>query len=46
MGLNMAEALLVDLDGTLVETGEANFQAYAAALREVGVEMNGAGSTI
>ena len=39
MGLNMAEALLVDLDGTLVETGEANFQAYAAALREVGVEI-------
>jgi beta-phosphoglucomutase len=39
MGLNVADALLVDLDGTLVETGEANFQAYAAALREAGVEV-------
>ena len=34
-------AILVDLDGTLVETGEANFQAYAAALREAGVEVDG-----
>jgi beta-phosphoglucomutase len=32
-------AVLIDLDGTLVDTGEANFAAYAAALREVGVEM-------
>ena len=36
----MTDALLVDLDGTLVETGEANFQAYAAALREAGVEID------
>ena len=40
MGLKVADALLVDLDGTLVETGEANFQAYAAALREAGVEVD------
>lgn len=40
MGLNMADALLVDLDGTLVDTGEANFQAYAAALREAGVDID------
>jgi len=40
MGLSVADALLVDLDGTLVETGEANFQAYAAALREAGVEVD------
>jgi HAD superfamily hydrolase (TIGR01509 family) len=39
MGLNVTDALLVDLDGTLVDTGEANFQAYAAALREAGVEI-------
>ena len=33
-------ALLIDLDGTLVDTAEANFAAYAAALGEVGVEMD------
>jgi beta-phosphoglucomutase-like phosphatase (HAD superfamily) len=34
----MAElaALLFDLDGTLVDTAEANYRAYAAALAEVG----------
>jgi HAD superfamily hydrolase (TIGR01509 family) len=31
------EALLFDLDGTLVDTAEANYAAYAAALREAGV---------
>jgi beta-phosphoglucomutase len=29
-------ALLFDLDGTLVDTAEANYRAYAAALAEVG----------
>ena len=33
-------ALLIDLDGTLVDTAEANFAAYAAALAEVGVEVD------
>lgn len=32
-------ALLVDMDGTLVETSAANFAAYAAALAEVGVTV-------
>ncbi|MBW3654544.1 MAG: HAD family phosphatase [Gemmatimonadetes bacterium] len=31
--------LLVDMDGTLVDTGEANYEAYAAALRAVGVSV-------
>lgn len=37
----MAElaALLFDLDDTLVDTSEANFRAYAAALAEVGVSI-------
>lgn len=33
-------ALLVDLDGTLVDTGEANFAAYSAALSEAGIAVN------
>lgn len=33
------KALLVDLDGTLVDTSEANFKAYQAALEVVGVDM-------
>ena len=33
-------ALLVDLDGTLVDTEEANFAAYAAALEEAGVRID------
>jgi len=33
----MARALLVDMDGTLVDTEEANYAAYAAALGEAGV---------
>jgi HAD superfamily hydrolase (TIGR01509 family) len=33
------KALLVDLDGTLVDTREANFRAYAGALAEVGVAV-------
>ena len=33
-------ALLIDMDGTLIDTSEANFAAYAAALREVGVEVD------
>lgn len=34
-----AAALLVDLDGTLVATADANFDAYAAALAEIGVHV-------
>jgi HAD superfamily hydrolase (TIGR01509 family) len=33
-------ALLIDLDGTLVHTADANYAAYAAALHEVGVEVD------
>ncbi len=33
-------ALLIDLDGTLIDTAEANFAAYSAALAEVGVEVD------
>jgi HAD superfamily hydrolase (TIGR01509 family) len=33
------KALLFDLDGTLVDTASANYQAYANALREVGVAV-------
>jgi beta-phosphoglucomutase len=32
-------ALLVDLDGTLVDTADANYLAYADALAEVGVRV-------
>ncbi len=32
-------ALLVDLDGTLVDTSRANYEAYAAALRTAGVTV-------
>lgn len=32
-------ALLFDLDGTLVDTSEANYAAYAAALAEAGVQV-------
>lgn len=37
----MAElaALLLDMDGTLVDTADANFAAYAAALHEVDVSL-------
>ncbi len=37
----MAEliALLFDLDGTLVDTADANYAAYAAALREAGITI-------
>lgn len=34
-----AAALLFDLDGTLVDTAEANFLAYARALTEVGARV-------
>ena len=33
------KAVLVDLDGTLVDTAPANYLAYAQALRAVGVEV-------
>jgi beta-phosphoglucomutase len=32
-------ALLFDLDGTLVDTAEANYRAYTAALAEIGCEI-------
>jgi len=35
-----AKALLVDLDGTLVDTKEANYRAYAAALAGVEVTLD------
>jgi HAD superfamily hydrolase (TIGR01509 family) len=35
--MSQARAYLVDFDGTLADTGDANFRAYAQALREVGV---------
>jgi len=34
------KALLVDLDGTLIDTREANYLAYAAALGSVGVKLD------
>jgi beta-phosphoglucomutase len=37
--MNPMDAILVDLDGTLVETAQANYEAYAAALREAGVAV-------
>jgi HAD superfamily hydrolase (TIGR01509 family) len=38
--VSRARALLVDLDGTLVDTRTANFSAYAAALAEAGVAVD------
>jgi beta-phosphoglucomutase len=38
--VNRVQALLVDLDGTLVDTREANYRAYAAALAEIGIEID------
>jgi HAD superfamily hydrolase (TIGR01509 family) len=38
--VNGIDAILVDMDGTLVETGAANYAAYAAALRECGVHIS------
>ena len=35
-------AVLVDLDGTLVESDDANAAAYAEALREFGVPVEAA----
>lgn len=37
--MTRARALLVDLDGTLVDTRDANFAAYSQALAEVGVTL-------
>ena len=36
----MPEAVLFDLDGTLADTGAANYAAYAGALAEAGVEVD------
>lgn len=33
-------ALLLDMDGTLVDTAEANFAAYAQALSEIGIVVD------
>lgn len=38
--MNRVRALLVDMDGTLVDTLGANYEAYAAALSEVGVSTS------
>ncbi len=35
----MIKALMVDLDGTLADTADANYRAYAAALAEVGITV-------
>lgn len=37
--MHSVQALLFDLDGTLVDTSIANFRAYQLALEEVGVEI-------
>jgi HAD superfamily hydrolase (TIGR01509 family) len=38
--MSAIRGLLVDLDGTLVDTSAANFAAYRAALAEEGVELS------
>ena len=38
--MSFPKAVLVDLDGTLVDTRETNFRAYAAVLKNVGVTLN------
>lgn len=38
--MDTVAAYLVDLDGTLADTAEANYQAYALALREAGVDID------
>ena len=38
--MSAIKALLVDLDGTLVDTSEANYRAYAAALATVEVTLD------
>ena len=38
--MTAVKALLVDMDGTLVDTAVANYEAYAAALGSVGVEVD------
>lgn len=35
----MLKALMIDLDGTLADTADANYRAYAAALAEAGIEV-------
>lgn len=37
--MNGVRGLLVDMDGTLVDTAAANYEAYAEALRAVGVSV-------
>jgi beta-phosphoglucomutase len=38
--VNLLRALMIDLDGTLARTAEANLVAYSEALREVGVNIS------
>ena len=38
--MTFPKALLVDLDGTLIDTSEANYLAYAAALDSVAVKLD------
>jgi HAD superfamily hydrolase (TIGR01509 family) len=38
--MSILRAVLVDFDGTLASTEEANLRAYSDALRESGVELN------
>lgn len=38
--MTFPKALLIDLDGTLIDTREANFRAYAAALDSVGITLD------
>ena len=38
--MTFPKALLVDLDGTLIDTSEANYLAYAAALDSVDVKLD------
>jgi beta-phosphoglucomutase len=40
--MTVARAVMVDLDGTLVDTATANFEAYRDALAEMGVAIDSA----
>lgn len=40
MPMMAPRAILIDFDGTLVDTGAANYESYAAALSEVGVTVD------
>lgn len=38
--MNAVHAYLIDLDGTLADTSNANYLAYSGALQEVGISLN------